>query len=104
MLSYRLCLALGCRHPDYLHESLSARQFLGWEVYDSLEPVGAFYSAGIVAATVANFSMGKKKGKWLSPLDFIPKFRDIFKKQSTKEMETMLMAMVTISKEEKKNA
>ena len=103
MLSYRLCLALGCLHPDYLSKRLSARQFLGWQVYDSLEPIGTFYSAGIVAAAVQNFSMMKKKGKWFSAYDFIPKFRNIFKKQPVKEMETMLRAMVDINKKEDKS-
>ncbi len=94
MLSYRLCLALGCLSPDHLVKKLSAKQFLGWQVYDSLEPVGTFYSAGLIAATVANFSMVKKRGVWLTPADFVPKFRTEVKKQSLEQMEAIMMGMV----------
>lgn len=39
-LSFRLCIALGVKHPDFLLPSLSWRQFHEWQLYEQQEPFG----------------------------------------------------------------
>jgi hypothetical protein len=86
---------LGCKHPDYLFRSLTARQFLDWEIYNSLEPIGMFYHSGLIAAVIANFSMCKKPGKWFNAFDFMPRYKK--KKQTVEEMEKVLMGLVHLT-------
>lgn len=38
---FRLCLALGVPHPDFLEQFLSVRQLTEWQRFYSLEPWGA---------------------------------------------------------------
>lgn len=38
---FRLCLALGVPHPDYLEQMLSLRQLAEWQRFYGLEPWGA---------------------------------------------------------------
>lgn len=84
-----------------MRKSLTAKQYIDWEIFDSLEPIDSFYHTGLLAATMANFSMNKKPGKWFSPLDFMPKLKS-FKKQSVDEMRTLLKEMATVTKKRKK--
>ena len=39
-MAFRLCLALGCPHPDYLLEKITLKQLYEWQMYASLEPFG----------------------------------------------------------------
>ena len=72
--AFKLCLALGCVHPDELLARLTSRQFAEWKAYDSLEPFGdraAFLRSGIVAATFANVYR-KKGAPPIRPEKFMP--------------------------------
>jgi len=40
VMAFRLCLALGWPHPDFLLKTLSHKQFQEWMTYYSLEPWG----------------------------------------------------------------
>ena len=58
-----------------LGERMSAREFLDWQTFDSLEPIGGEridLAAGIVAATIANANRDPRKGKAFRPADFMP--------------------------------
>ncbi len=39
-MAYRLCLAIGCPHPDHLFEVLTGEQFDGWCAYFRRRPFG----------------------------------------------------------------
>ena len=42
LFCFRLCLALGCTHPDYLLEMLSPDQLDEWMAFDRMEPIGSW--------------------------------------------------------------
>lgn len=58
-----------------LGERMSAREFLDWQTFDSLEPIGGEridLAAGIIASTIANASRDAKRTKPFKPADFMP--------------------------------
>ncbi len=60
-------------------ERIDSREFSEWIAYNQLEwftdrEHQAFLQSGIIASTVANCSMSKKKGRALAPKDFMPSF------------------------------
>lgn len=59
--AYRLALALGIPHPDYLLGVLTARQFVGWMAYHSLEPFSPVEA--VVGEVLAGLSGGKRPRK-----------------------------------------
>lgn len=101
--AFRLSKALGCPHPDYLLELLTAEQLAEWRAYDLLEPIGTErieYGFAMLCAVIMNIALsvfGKKDAKQFSPLDFMPswdgsayKEREETKKQSVEEMKRIL--------------
>lgn len=53
---------------------MTAREFIEWQAFDRLEPVGEIRGdvrAGIIAAVIANAHRGRK-GKAATPADFMP--------------------------------
>lgn len=73
---FRLCLALGYPHPDYLLRMLTSRQITEWLAYYDLEPWGetrADLRAGIVASTLANCHRDpKQRPEAYRAVDFMP--------------------------------
>lgn len=73
MFSFRLSLALGCPHPDFLLAQISSRQLAEWMAYYQVEPWGtpeARLGAAMLASTVANFSPISARHDW-KPADFM---------------------------------
>lgn len=64
---FRLCLAVGCPHPDYL--PLDARQCIDWQEFWNLEPFGDDWRQ---TALLAFISAQKACKKTLSINDFMP--------------------------------
>lgn len=55
-------------------ESMSAQELNEWMAYDMIEPIGnrrGDIQAALIAMTVANYSMTKKKGKTFGIQDFL---------------------------------
>lgn len=74
--AFRLSLALGVFHPDYLLTAISSRQLAEWIAFQRLEPFGetrADFRSGIIASTIANVFRGKKQPA-AAPTDFMPRF------------------------------
>jgi hypothetical protein len=74
--AFRLALALGAAHPDYLLPYLTSRQFRDWMDFYELEPWGSemeFTRSGIVASTIANCHRDSRKLAF-KPKDFMPQF------------------------------
>ena len=74
MFAFRLALALGQPHPDYLLGAITSRQFAEWQAFYALDPFGdqrADLRAGIVCATMSNRWRGKNENP-KEPLDFMP--------------------------------
>lgn len=70
--AFRLCVALGIRHPDYL--DISSRQFSDWLAWYTHEPFGelrADLQAGIIASTINN-RMRNKGERARPPTEFMP--------------------------------
>lgn len=58
-----------------LGERMTAREFLAWQAFDAVEPIGGErldLAAGIVAATIANANRDAKRTKPFKPADFMP--------------------------------
>ena len=71
---FRLCLAVGAKHPDHLHGMLSRRQLREWGEYAMLEPFGPEVDrvyAGTIAAAPYNANRGKDS-KFLNWDDVLP--------------------------------
>lgn len=78
--------------------SITARQFLEWEVYYSLEPFGglrADYRAASIACVIANVNRAKGQ-KQFSLQDFLLKFDSeaVPKKQTWQEQKAIAMMWV----------
>lgn len=42
MFLFRLALALGFPHPDYLTQQLTCSQLMDWMAFSSIEPIGEY--------------------------------------------------------------
>lgn len=77
--------------------SITGRQLLTWEVYDSLEPFGelrADYRAATIACVIANVNRGKGQ-KAFTLEDFVLKFGEAApKKQTWQEQKAIAMMWV----------
>ena len=74
MFAFRLCLALGCLHPDDLLRSLTAKQFAEWRAFYGLDPFGdqrADLRAGIISSVISNRMRGKNENP-MEPMQFMP--------------------------------
>jgi hypothetical protein len=95
LFAFRLALALGYPHPDYLLRMLSSTQFNEWLAYAALEPFGeerADLRAGIVASTLAN--VNRRKGqRALKPRDFMPKFGKRVRREQTWQEQLQIAKM-----------
>ena len=72
--AFRLSLALGCLHPDYLLAHITSRQLTEWMLFYEAEPWGSdmdFLRSGIVASTIANCHRDSRKPAF-KPSDFMP--------------------------------
>jgi len=73
---------------------MSSHELTEWKVYEVVEPFGearADLRAGIIAATVANFSGNRAKGsKALSPLDFMPLLKPVTERDRRRETRDRL--------------
>ena len=62
MLLFKLCLAVGYPHPDYLREVLTGKQLNDWYAYASLEPLGDEWADArnaVLCSLVHNLWRGK---------------------------------------------
>lgn len=73
---FRLALALGFPHPDFLSKVLNSRQVAEWMAYASIEPFGERnrdLSIGILTSYLVNINRDTKKRKTPFPAsDFMP--------------------------------
>lgn len=60
---YRLCVALGWPHPDFLIEALTTEQLLDWAEFNRREPIGFPIEDQRAAMTMYTFArvMGAKE-------------------------------------------
>lgn len=101
---FRLCLALGCAHPDYLLSSLSSSQLSEWEAYNKIDPIGQWRSdfrMANLASVITNIarSLYSKQGtKMSTPLDFMPMWEKEQekpkKKQTIEDMKSFMLGLV----------
>ena len=96
MFHFRLCLALGVIHPDYLLEKLSCRQLREWEIYNVHEPIGYMHSA-VIGSVLANCNRGKDSDHVFKPEDFIHYYFP--KKEKKQSMNQMKETMMKITEE-----
>lgn len=76
--AFRLCLALGFPHPDFLLRILTSRQVAEWEWFYGQEPWGFEIEstrAALIASTIGNFA-GKQASRELSISDFMLRTRE----------------------------
>lgn len=84
MFAFRLCLALGEVHPDYLLKKLTSRQLVEWQAFFEQCPFGQDLT-DFQLARIASVLLNRWKKQGLpdvSPSDMLPKFHQ----QSTEEM------------------
>jgi ligand-binding sensor domain-containing protein len=89
---------LGCKHPDFLFNEISSRQWLEWQIYNSLEPIDKFLHTGMLVASIYNTALNKKGGLWFEAEDFMPRYESNIKKQSVDVMMNVMMGMVKSGK------
>jgi len=80
--AYRLALALGCPHPDFLRATMTSRQWVGWMTYAAVEPWGelrADYRAALLWCLTANLHRDEKKRS----APFLP--QDVFETLTPRE-------------------
>ncbi|HEV3416655.1 MAG TPA: hypothetical protein VG056_07580 [Pirellulales bacterium] len=82
--AFRLCLALGCPHPDHL--PLYADQFAEWREYYQLEPFGDDWRQ---TALLAFISARKGGARHCTIEDFMPT-RKAERQQSDEQVSIML--------------
>jgi hypothetical protein len=71
---FRLALALGFPHPDYLLPMLNSRQITEWQAYWEMEPFGeiaAEFRSGQIAAMIVNTHL-RKGSQPMKAADFVP--------------------------------
>jgi hypothetical protein len=74
---------------------ISAREFVEWRAYYSLEPFGAERDAahaGVISATVANFYGFRKPGDVFKPSDFMVDYLDAPEPEPSEEQREKLQA------------
>ena len=74
--AFRLALALGAAHPDYVLDRLTSRQLRDWMDFYEVEPWGSdmeFLRSGIVASTIANCHRDSRRPAFKAK-DFTPQF------------------------------
>lgn len=92
---FRLALALGVLHPDFLKEVLSARQLKEWELYYVVEPFGeTHYQTARICTTLAEINRNEKiKSTPFEIEDFMPKFGKQTEEDKMNHMKRQLTAM-----------
>jgi hypothetical protein len=101
-MAYRLCLQLGCEHPDILLDRLTAEQLKGWRAYYEMEPFGADrldYGFAMVAHLLYSGFGGKPRR---SIDDFIPQF-DRPRERDPKQIAAVFRAAKQIFDRENRN-
>lgn len=89
-----MALALG-RTVAELEVTLGAVEFDAWKEFYSLEPWGSYRDnlhAGIIAATIGNINR-RKKGKPLTPSDFVLRTKDEKRNTETAKSLNFLRAI-----------
>ena len=75
LFAFRLSLALGCLHPDFLLKQLTSKQVAEWEAYSQIEPFGGRHRDsyfGLLMALIANTNRDpKRRSKPFKPVDFM---------------------------------
>jgi len=51
---FRLCLEVGCFHPDHLKRKLTSRQIADWLAYSEIEPWGMAHQELLHGVAVSN--------------------------------------------------
>jgi hypothetical protein len=72
-LLFRLCLAIGCPHPDYLETILTHRQLGEWQTFAEIEPWGTPADDYRAALQTWGSVMPHSK-KTLDPTSFLPQW------------------------------
>jgi hypothetical protein len=78
-----------------LMRRMSARELAEWRVYYRLEPFGAERDAahaGVISATVANFSGFRRSGDVFKPSDFMVDYLDAPEPEPSEEQREKLQA------------
>lgn len=94
LFAFRLCLAIGCRHPDYLLRDITSRQLLEWQAFYQIDPFGdqrGDLQACIIAAMVNNRMRGKNETP-IAPIDLMP-FRHV-PEQTPEQMKRTLQTIL----------
>ena len=83
---------------------MDSQELSSWIAYDSIQPVGELmddFRTGLVCSVVANANKGKK-GRSMTPVDFMPYFKKPKKKNQTQqEMMNVLMTSAKHNKGQK---
>ena len=86
--AFRLCLQLGCPHPDYLLPQLTSRQLAEWIAYCNVHPFGQDRLERVVAEVgAALWNQNRGKSEAIKSDAFLPQR---IKPQSPDQMKTML--------------
>jgi len=90
MMAFRLCLAIGLPHPDWLWRLLTAKQWADWLAFSGVETWGdirADLRAAIIGAHLSNRWRGKSETP-VKPTDLMPHEKP--HEQTPEEMEQRL--------------
>lgn len=78
MLLFRLCLEIGCPHPDYLRQYLNGRQIGEWIAYANVEPFGMQHHETLHGIRCALFANAHKRENDTAAriTDFMPSYEE----------------------------
>lgn len=103
---FELCLAVGCPHPDYLQEQLTASQFAEWIAYNAINPINPRERMDMgFARFMGMYATSKaKKGKTFTMADFMPQWTmveriKLQKKQGWQKIMDVFSALATKPKD-----
>lgn len=82
--AFRLCLALGVVHPDYLLRQINSYQLAEWMAYFQIHPFGQLESDRVVARVGASICHHLAKST-IEAKDFLPQ-----RQQTPEEVEEAL--------------
>ena len=101
---FRLALALGAIHPDYLRARLTAQQIEDWWEYSLVEPFGEWNEwarNSRLIATIVNVNRSSKSSA-VSPEEFMPKFGEDLKTSKLDRIKAAAENLVSLGLAKKK--
>lgn len=74
LFEFELCLAIGCKHPDFLEDELTREQLKEWMAFHSLSPIGERRADLRLAIQTAHLRSCWVEASEVDPQEFMPQF------------------------------